>query len=213
MRKNFLFRLGSVCLAVVLLTAVLSGCSELLGGESSGEEETLYPVSVNDREIRVGETTMQPLLEAGYEVTVSEWTEDHSDIEEYEVDPEQILDADSYYSGGSVWLSENSFAHVSFVTDEEPVKLSGAVIARMEFNLGAGESGAVLEKLQLNGVPIPEITRAKAEEMFPDFTGNEVMWLKYGLDYKYDLNFDAATGKLIKFSVERSYDVDYNTSE
>lgn len=213
MRKKALFRLGSVCLAVLLMIAALSGCSELLGGESSREEETLYPVSVNGREIRVGETTMATLLDAGYKVTVSEWTEDHSDIEEYEVDPEQILDANSYYSGGSVWLSEASFAHVYFVTDEEPVKIPDAVIAYMEFNLGAEESDAVLEKIQINGVPITEITRAKAEEMFPDFTGDEVMWLKYGLDYKYDLNFDSATGKLRKFSVERKYDVDYNTSE
>lgn len=202
-------RLGLLCLALLVSMMAFAGCSELLGGESSKEEETLYPVSVNGREIRVGETTMQTLLDAGYEVTVSEWTEDHSDIEEYEVDPEQLLDADSYYSGGSVWLSESSFAHVSFVTNETPVKLSGAVIARMEFNLGAEESTDLLEKLQINGVPVTEITREKAEEMFPDFTGNEGMWLKYGLDYKYDLNFDSATGRLMKFSVERSYDVDY----
>ena len=202
-------RVGLLCLALLVSMTAFAGCSELLGGESSKEEETLYPVSVNGREIRVGETTMQTLLDAGYEVTVSEWTEDHSDIEEYEVDPEQLLDADSYYSGGSVWLSESSFAHVSFVTNETPVKLSGAVIARMEFNLGAEESTDLLEKLQINGVPVTEITREKAEEMFPDFTGNEGMWLKYGLDYKYDLNFDSATGRLMKFSVERSYDVDY----
>ena len=118
-------RLGLLCLALLVSMTAFAGCSELLGGESSKEEETLYPVSVNGREIRVGETTMQTLLDAGYEVTVSEWTEDHSDIEEYEVDPEQLLDADSYYSGGSVWLSESSFAHVSFVTNETPGKAFG----------------------------------------------------------------------------------------
>ena len=211
MRKKAGLRWGILCLAILIAMTAFSGCSELLGGESSGTEDTLYPISVNGQEIRVGETPMQTLLNAGYEVTVSEMED--GEIVEYDVDPEQVLDADSYYSGGSVWLSENSYAHISFVTEEEPVKLPGALIASMEFNFGTGESSAVLEKIQINGVPVPEITREKAEEMFPDFTGNEIMWLKYGLEYKYDLNFDPATGKLVKFSIARQYEVDYTTSK
>lgn len=35
------------------------------------------------------------------------------------------------------------------------------------------------------------------------------MWLHYGLDYKYDLNFDISTGKMTKFIVEWTYDVDW----
>ena len=41
----------------------------------------------------------------------------------------------------------------------------------------------------------------KAAEKYPDWTGNEVMWLHYGLEYKYDLNFDMSTGYLNKFAV------------
>ena len=37
------------------------------------------------------------------------------------------------------------------------------------------------------------------------------MWLHYGLEYKYDLNFDMSTGLLNGFTVERIYDVDWNS--
>ncbi len=39
---------------------------------------------------------------------------------------------------------------------------------------------------------------------------DEVMWLKYGLEYKYDLNFDMTSGQMTKFSASREYDVDWN---
>lgn len=48
-----------------------------------------------------------------------------------------------------------------------------------------------------------------AGEKYPDWTGDEVMWLHYGLDYKYDLNFDISTGKMTKFIIEWTYDVDW----
>lgn len=54
--------------------------------------------------------------------------------------------------------------------------------------------------------PVWKTLRSKS-----DWSGNEVMWLHYGLDYKYDLNFDMTTGLLNKFAVERTYDADWNS--
>ena len=76
-------------------------------------EEPLYPVSIRGTEIRVGETTVQALLDAGMEVTWSEMTSDMQ-IEEYVVDPEMELEANSYYSGASIWVTDSTFAHISF---------------------------------------------------------------------------------------------------
>ena len=66
----------------------------------------------------------------------------------------------------------------------------------------------MLEEISFDGVPVTQWTRDMAGEKYPDWT--EVMWLHYGLDYKYDLNFDISTGKMTKFIVERTYDVDWS---
>lgn len=209
MKKLTGTRVPALLLALLLTAASLAGCSELKEklGASKQEEETLYPISVAGREIRVGETKMQTLLDAGYDVTTTN-PDDPNDYEQYEVDPETMLEGNAYYSGGTMSLSDSTFAHVSFVTDEQPVKLAEATIARLEFHLNLEETD-LLGNISINGVPVTEITREKAEEMFPDFTGDETMWLKYGLTYRYDLNFDSQTGRLRQFAVERKYDVDY----
>ena len=87
------------------------------------------------------------------------------------------------------------------------------VIARMEFQMYSEEDPAVLETLAFNGVPVPELNHDKAVEMLPDFTGDEVMWLKKTLEYDYLLGFDSQTGELKQFSAQRTYDVDWNSGD
>lgn len=187
-----------LCLGLVLLL-MLGACS---GGEEK-ESETLYPVAVKGTEVRVGETTVQALLDQGLEVT---WTDE--DYQKVAVDPEEMLEADSYYTGGGIWISDSVYANLSFVT-EEAAPLGQAVIARLEFHLASEDDASVLGQIEFDGVPVTEWTRDMAGEKYPDWTGNETMWLHYGLEYKYDLNFDAS-GRMIQFSVERTYDVDWN---
>ena len=96
MKKKY-WKLFSMLLLACLLALSVNGCS---GKEEEPEpevEEPLYPVSIRVTEIRVGETTVQALLDAGMEVTWSEMTSDMQ-IEEYVVDPEMELEANSYYS-------------------------------------------------------------------------------------------------------------------
>lgn len=191
---------GMIMAAALLLAA---GC----GKKEKEESQKLYPVSVNGSEIRVGETTVQTLTDAGLNITVSKDTGDLSDLSRYELDPDQQLEANTYYSGGAIWISDSVFALISVATGDEAVTMGDAVIARLEFDL-AGAEDEDLSGIQFDGVPVSEITREKAGEMCPDFTGDENMWLQYGSDYKYDLNFDSE-GKMIKFSVEKKYDVDW----
>lgn len=191
-----------ICLMLAL--ALLPACSREGGGSSGGSEEALLPISINGTEIRVGETTVQSLLDKGIDVC---WTDEN--YESNTVDPTQELEANTYYSGGNIQISEHVFANISFVTDEEPIPLGQAVIARLEFHLISEDDKAVLEKIEFDGVPVTEFTRELAGEKYPDWTGDEVMWLKYGLQYKYDLNFDMASGQLTQFTVECKYDVDW----
>lgn len=53
----------------------------------------------------------------------------------------------------------------------------------------------------------------KAGEMFPDFKGDSAMWFSSGLkNYDYFMGFDSNTGEMRSFSVEREYDVDWNSN-
>lgn len=199
--------IGLILTALVLMTA---GCAS---GEKEEEkaEEVLYPVSIDGTEILVGETTVQALLDKGFKVTVSEMTADKQ-INEYEIDPEEMLEANSYYSGASIWLTDSSFAHVSLATDEENIRMGDAVIAYMEFSLSATDRTG-LDKIAFNGVPVTELTREKAGEVFPDFTGDQNMLFSQPtmLEYQYFMGF-GADGMLTQFSVKKDYDVDYSSN-
>jgi len=193
-----------LCLTLAALALTLAACGQ--AESESTPAETLLPISVNGKEIKVGETTVQTLLDEGLEVS---WVDE--DYNRVVVDPTTLLEADSYYTGGSIEVSDDSFFLISLVTDAEEIPLSEAVIARLELDVTTESDTAVLEAVTFDGVPLTELTREKAGEMYPDWTGDEVMWLHYGTEYKYDLNFDMSTGNLTKFAVERTYDVDWES--
>lgn len=193
----------------MLMTA--AGCGGKEESEPEKEPEPVYPVSINGAEILIGETTVQTLLDQGLSITVSESSPDMKEITQYEVDPESELEANSYYSGGSIWITEHCFAHIAIVTDEEAVKMGDAVIGYLEFSLVSAED-ETLDKLMFNGVPISELNREKAGEIFPDFSGDQNMWFSTAvlMDYEYFMGFDT-DGNMTKLSVKKNYDVDWNS--
>ena len=99
--KTIRKKINIMALLLTVLVMMTAGCAS---GEKAKEEEkpeaVLYPVSIDGTEIRVGETTVQALLDKGLKVTVSEMTPDKQ-FNEYEIDPEEMLEANSYYSGAS----------------------------------------------------------------------------------------------------------------
>lgn len=183
-----------LCLILAVLTLFLSACGKDDGGSSQGDgnADVLLPISINGKEIRVGETTVQTLLDEGLDVS---WVDE--DYNRITVDPATQLEANSYYTGGSIKVSDNMSFMISFATDENEVSLGQAVIARLELNMATENDKSVLETISFDGVPITELTQEKAAEKYPDWTGNEVMWLYYGLEYKYDLNFDISDRKSV----------------
>ena len=192
---------------MALFTLFLSACSQegSKDGQEEKEGEVLLPISINGKEIRVGETTLQTLLDEGLDVS---WVDE--DYQRITIDPTTELEANSYYTGGSIKVTDNMSFSISLATEEEAVPLGQAVIARLEVNMAAEDDKSILEKISFDGVPVTELTQKKAAEKYPDWTGNEVMWLHYGLEYKYDLVFDMSTGALTGFTVTRVYDVDWN---
>ncbi len=193
-----------ISLLLAALMLFLPACSQE-DGQDEKTEEVLLPISINGKEIKVGETTVQTLLDEGLEVS---WVDEN--YERITVDPATELEANSYYTGGSIKVTDNMSFSISLVTDEEAVSLGEAVIARLELRMAAENDKSVLETISFDGVPVTELTLENAMEKYPDWTGNEVMWLHYGLDYKYDLLFDISTGILNGFNIERTYDVDWN---
>lgn len=193
-----------ISLLLAALMLFLPACSQE-DGQDEKTEEVLLPISINGKEIKVGETTVQTLLDEGLEVS---WVDEN--YERITVDPATELEANSYYTGGSIKVTDNMSFSISLVTDEEAVSLGDAVIARLELRMAAENDESVLETISFDGVPVTELTLENAMEKYPDWTGNEVMWLHYGLDYKYDLLFDISTGILNGFNIERTYDVDWN---
>lgn len=195
---------------MILLAVAAIGCGKKDGEASDETGSVVYPVSIDGAEVLVGETTVQTLLDQGLRVTISDMTGGNQ-VNQYEIDPEVKLEANSYYSGGTVWITDHVFMHISMVTPEDKaVKMADAVIAYMEFSL-SGEETDGLEKLKFNGVPVAELTREKAEEMFPEFTGDENMWFSPAsmTDYRYFTAYDS-DGKMNKFSVEKKYDVEWD---
>lgn len=206
-----LLKVGAVILAIMLIS---TGCSNNESSEPEAPEtppEVLYPVSIDGNEIILGETTVQTLLDLGLNITVSEMTPDKK-INKYEIDPDAVLDSNSYYSGASIWISEKVAAHIAMVTDEEAIRMGDAVIARLEFLLISAEP-ETLERIAFNKVPLNELSKAKAEEMFPDFTSAGFTLIQYGLDYDYGLDFDQETNVITKLSLKKEYDIDWTTKK
>ncbi len=197
-----------LCMVLTAFLLFLPACSQKdsESGQETEKEEVLLPISINGKEIRVGETTVQTLLDEGLDVS---WVDEN--YNRITVDPSTQLEANSYYTGGSIKVTDSMSFSISLVTDEEAVSLGQAVIARLELRMAGEDDKSVLETISFDGVPVTELTREKAGEKYPDWTGDEVMWLKYGLEYKYDLNFDISTGYLSGFAVECKYDVDWNS--
>lgn len=202
------FQLGMILILAVVLTVGCGGNSgEKKEADNAEQSENLYPVTIDGIEVRVGETTMQTLLDAGLKVTVSEKTADNK-INQYEIDPDTELEAYTYYTGASIFITDSIVAHVSFVTGEEAVKMGDAVVAYLEISFVNADTEE-LEKIALDGVPISEISREKAGEMFPDLTGDENMLLKYGKEYKYTFSFTLPDHMLSNISLTKQYDVDW----
>ena len=160
-----------------MMTAALTGCSgdrKDAGGPEpeTAESDTLstlsqveIPVSIRGKELFVGQTTIQELLDDGFELMVSEWN--GSDIIQHELDPEEVLKTGTRNTEISFWITDSSFARLSIAAKTEDVRTGDAPITRLELHL-SHQVETLPSDILIDGVPVTELTRAKAGEMFPE---------------------------------------------
>ncbi len=114
-------------IALMLSMVFLTGCSQK-EEEAPPELLTLaeysVPVTIDGIEIVVGTTTLQPLLDAGLSIMVSEWTGDQ--VLEREIDPEEILAAGTSETDISFWITDSAFARLSLEAADTDVRMGDA---------------------------------------------------------------------------------------
>lgn len=188
-------------IALMLSMAFLTGCSPK-EEEAAPELLTLaddsVPVTVDGLEILVGTTTLQPLLDAGLAVKVSEWTGDQ--VVEREIDPNETLTAGTSETDISFWITDSAFARLSLEAGSTDVRMGDAVISRLALHL-SHQTDTLPDHISIDGVPVRELSRAKAGEMFPDYEQEDLSITQQGEDYKCTFMFIPGTYALYQFSL------------
>lgn len=188
-------------IALILSMTFLAGCSPK-------EEETppklltlaeySVPVTIDGLEILVGTTTLQPLLDAGLAVRISEWTGEQ--VVERDIDPEETLAAGTSETDISFWITDSAFARLSLEAGGADVRMGDAVISRLALHL-SHQTDTLPDQVSINGVPVTELSRARAGEMFPDYEQEDLSITQQGEDYKCTFMFIPGTYALYQFSL------------
>lgn len=199
-----IYRAGTVLLMILLL----AGCSSK---KAEAEPETdpadkVYPITIGETDIVIGETSVGTLLDAGFVITVSDM-DSQKNVTVYEIDPEQELEENSYYTGGTLRKDDVIYGNISIIT-VEACPMGQAVIARLEMNGYDFDKSSV----KFAGVPLNELTNEKVQEVAEGLTGDEYMQFHKGDEYEVFFGFDAE-GNLTKVSMEKEYDVDWSKKE
>lgn len=196
----------------LMITAVLTGCSGDKKTDTPPDSEQTeqlpvlspeeIPVTIQEHEIVVGETTIQELLDDGFRLMVSEWNGD--DIVQHDLDPEEILKAGTVNSEISFEVTDAAFVRTTIMAKTEDVRTGDAPITRLEIHL-SHDVDTLPEDILLDGVPVTEISRAKAGEMFPDFEQGDLSITQKDDVYKCHLLFSPRTLNLYQFALWDTY--------
>ena len=145
--------------------------------------------------------TIQELLDAGFELMVSEWN--GRSIVQRELDPEETLVTGTKNTEISFWISDSSFARLSIDARNGEVRTGDAPVTRLELHLSF--DAALPSDILISDVPVAELTRAKAGEMFPDFEQGDLSVTQKGADYQCTLMFSPQTLNLYQFSLRDTW--------
>lgn len=188
-------------IALILAMAFLTGCSKK---EEEAPPELLMlaehsiPVTIDGTEIVVGTTTLQPLLDAGFPVKVAEWT--GSEVVEYDIDPDDTLAAGTSETEISFWVTDSAFVRLSLEAGGTNTRMGDATISRLALHL-SHHTETLPDNISIDGVPVTELSRARAGEMFPDFEQEDLSIVQQGEDYKCTFMFIPGTYALYQFSL------------
>ena len=192
--------------AALLMILLLAGCSTKKAEPETDPADKVYPITIGDTDIVVGETAVGTLLDAGFKITVSDM-DSQKNITVYEIDPAQELEENSYYTGGTLRKDDTIYGSISLITVEAG-PMGDAVVARLEV------SGYDFDKstVKFAGVPLNELTNKKVQEVAEGLKGDDYMQFHSGDQYEVFFGFDT-DGNLTKVSMEKEYDVDWSSKE
>lgn len=202
-------------LAAFMVLAILTGCSDnkTLGEQTAltetenteeqvGFSQICLPVTIDGHDILVGETTIQELLDDGFQLMVSEWKD--GGVVQYEIDPAAELKAGSENKEISFWITDDAFARLSIAAKTNDMLVGEAPITRFALHL-SHKADTLPENIMIDGVPVTELSRQKAWEMFPDFNQEDLSVTKRDSDLICSLMFSPRTLALYQFSLQETY--------
>ncbi len=161
--------------------------------------DKVYPVKFDDTEILVGKTTVSELLDNGFILH-----------ETYggELDKEQPIEKNSYYSGIIVVKDDVEYAMISVVSEKKDIPLSEAIIANILIKPSLEHA---IERIYLDGVALPDLTADVFKEhiagsrIYDDGTGVYCSGDQYTFRAYYE------DGNLTEVNALRNYSVQYGT--
>lgn len=159
--------------------------------------DKVYPVKFDDTEILVGETKVSVLLDNGFIL---------QEIRGGELDKEQPLEKNSYYSGIDVIKDDVQYAMISIVSEKKDIPLSEAIIAQIIIKPSLEHA---IERASLAGVALPDLTadvfkeHIAGSEMYDDGTGVFCAGEQYTFRAYYE------DGNLTEVNAVRNYSVEY----
>lgn len=198
--KNSLLK-GMIFILSIMLLAGCGRKEEEPEPEPLMLEDHAVPVTIDGQEIIVGTTTMQPILDAGFPVSLAEW--DGQQVTEHEIDPNEILTAGSSLTEISFWLTDSAFIRLSVEAGSEDIRVGDAVITRLALHL-SHQAESLPDNLLVSGVPVTELSREKAGELFPDFEQADLSVTQQGEDYRCTLMFSPRTHALYHFTLMKA---------
>lgn len=160
-------------------------------------DDRVYPVKFDDTEILVGETTVSVLLDNGFII---------EEIRGGELDKEQIIEKNSYYSGINVIKDDVEYAMISIASEKKDIPLSEAIIAKIIIKPGLEHA---IERIYLDGVALPDLTA----DVFKEHIAGSKMYddgtCAFFAGEKYTFRAYYEDGNLTEVNAVRNYSVQY----
>lgn len=190
MKKRFL----ALALAGVLALS-FSGCiTSSLGGAKDEPVE----ITLGDTPLRIGETTVKTMLDAGFELfPVGD--------ESVPLDEHMILEPDSVYDGITMLRGEEDYGLLGVTTESESVPLEDAIIYDLNMDV---EIDSSMEMVSIQGKKLVDLTMEELHEMLPGSDMDEdsvnVSTENFQSWFYYD-----EEGKLEELALHQQFDIDY----
>ena len=185
--KNMLKKWCFMVIFLIFMNAAVTGCS--------GEKND-HP-SESEKEEKLIEDTLQKSEEPLYPVLI-----DDIEILIGETTIQSLLD-----NGLRMDIFETTPSYEYYEHEIDPEEKLKANSSYSGFSIHLTD----FARIAFNNIPLTELNREKAEEIFPDFTGNEnILFSPFDMkEYRYFMEFDLQNdGLLTGLTLEKKYDTD-----